>query len=573
MIGVTMKSIKNKVDPIQDLNKEICSIIKRIFENDFRNISYVENLPFFCFHVNFKKKILEELLIDAISNGEVENETLNVVYKMFNIKRAPKDFNGIKIEHFRLSPYKAYTGFNLDLFVDYTNYLENMIKKTTYSNLLDTLRAVTCDEISVDYLLNENELDYDELERNIEIMNDAPEHYRWFEIKESDNGNIFYKVNSDVVQSFYSFKNKKTNNSEDIRKTKKKFLSCFEPNDNEPSMAYLEVFQYYRCLFSVLTHDIFDINKAIILNTLSYVFSMLLKMHLNMEYSNTTRQIRKNKVKISNQEISDIARLDYKTFGKHIAIYDSTLPDIATLYHISSKLKTTPSSLLGTKNIQTMKENYEDTENAISDYITKKYGLTQNTLEVLEFWQKYNKLPNVSEPDKIQRFNDALNSLLCRQSIAKDIIDAKSPGYIMISSDEIKMFKEIISEGEKLKSNSRVEEIIEKDISKKTKGDLVVRWNASTTVYNHKKKNIKIKISSSNEEYSINRIKITHSKSEKKVYISKGEIKNIVFLPSAEQSILETDLNVERLLIIGEYETDFITPMIEFFARNINKHN
>lgn len=549
---------------IQDLNKNILTLIRNLCLGDYSNITCVDNLPFFCFHINFKKTLLELLLKDMINKGKVNEVDINKLLSIFNTDNNKiSTIDNITLSNFKLKKLENYTKFDMQLYVTYTNEIIKILEKTTYKKFVNALSAVTNIEV---YTIEDLGKDFEIVE---DMLDDEPEFFIWNEIKSTSikEGKIFYHLNSEVEKNFYYSKGILLYPIDEHEENKKRidknlFIKSFE---GKISIAEKELIDYYKKLYSVLINNIAPIDTSIVIKTLSLTFGLLLKKQFGnavldamLEISNTKNE------SLSLQDLGEYLGVHTASFGERLnSMHQPKVSDIIELYKIAYKLNKPSDYLLGLK---LNENNFDFTESTIQQYIEDKYGLNSNTLDILEVLQNYYK--SSKESSERDELNKGLNGLLSSKYVLLTPIYKNNPKFINITDEQMCKLREIYDKGVELKENTNIEEIITAGYQEKKLGNLKVRYN---------KKNIiiidgEVKIIRNNvrEEYNFDNIVVTAEEaSSKRVYrIIRGNISNIAFLKDKQVTFLDIDINGYRNLVIGREESDFLTPLLRFLGSN-----
>lgn len=136
---------------IPQLNDNIRLQIRNLCRNEFIEPKHIDDLPHYCFHINFKKNLLEECVRQAIKDGELSPEDLIELYELMGIEKKGKDkenaaytIDDFKLELFKLKKVTDYTTFDLKLFNEYTQCLEEILGKIEkYQTLIYVLMIVS----------------------------------------------------------------------------------------------------------------------------------------------------------------------------------------------------------------------------------------------------------------------------------------------------------------------------------------------------------------------------------------------------------------------------------------------
>lgn len=366
---------------IKHLNAEIRRQIKNICTADYSNFELVEEFPFFVFHVWFKKAALELLFIDALKKGEVKLSHLADCISLFPEKKASVRFNGIPMENFKVQKTKNFSKFNTELFVEYTERLTTALQNlTNYQEVVDCLCACSNEELSIDSIIYDGEYNDDWLDGELLTADDEVDSdcnvYRWKELRlTGKDGEPFYYFNSEMYRLF--FKSKKiigeysrvdsvhtrepvkeidiSNTSKTKRKIEKiscdltpkesreEYLRLLSVNEKSINKERTTILKYYDSMYSVLTHDYFNLDKKLIGDILDNTLTGLLKRQLNLS-------INAELSKSENVTIEDLAKFcgsSKEALNNQLYQLENTTLPMQHLYHISMFLGVPTSKLLG----------------------------------------------------------------------------------------------------------------------------------------------------------------------------------------------------------------------------------
>ncbi len=175
---------------IPQLNDNIRLQIRNLCRNEFIEPKHIDDLPHYCFHINFKKNLLEECVRQAIRDGELTPEDLLELYELMGIEKkgAGKEkplytIEDFKLELFKLKKVTDYTTFDLELFNEYTQCLEGILGQIEkYQTLIYVLMIV-----SLKYRISSKYLSSPEINPTIQTIEDSIE-------DESFNGLFPYSI-------------------------------------------------------------------------------------------------------------------------------------------------------------------------------------------------------------------------------------------------------------------------------------------------------------------------------------------------------------------------------------------
>lgn len=554
--------IKNDKDyiKVENLNKNIQIQIRNLCSGYYSGTESIEDLPFFCFHINFKKNILELLLKDLMAKGEVKQEDIDKLLSIFNTDNNEiSKIGDVSLGSFKLREMKNQTKFNLQLFVSYTGKIINLLQESIYKKLINALCAITSIEGNTIEDLGKN---FECLE---EIIDDEPETFIWNELKSTSliDNEIFYRLNSEVETSlYYSIKvlpyPKDEYEKNNKRIDKNIFINSFE---GSKSIAEKELRNYYDNLYSVLVNDVAPIDSSIVIQTLSKTFRMLLKKQFGSAVGDA--MVEKSKTEGGSLKLKDLG--DYLgvhagTLGERLNnLYENKISDIDELYKISYRLDKTSDFLLGLK---LNEPNYEFSKVDVQQYIEDKYGLNSDTLKVLEALQESFKI--METPHSKYRLNKGLNTLLSSKYVLRTPIYSDSSFFINITNAQIDRLKNLYDKGIEIKGNIDIEESFAAGFREKKFEDIVVRYNKRNLIITENGK--KIVRTNTKEEYYFNGVEVKRVGKTNGFRITKRDIVNLASIEDGFGTFFDIDLGHYRNLVIGKRETDFLTPLLNYLG-------
>lgn len=561
--------VTTDVIKVVNLNNNIQTQIRNLCSGDFSNTTCVEDLPFYYFHINFKKNILEALLKEALSKKEIKQTDIDKLLTVFDESKVKvSKIEDVSLVLFKLKNMENYSKFNMELFVAYTTRINKLLQKTSFKKIVAALCIITSiDEITVEELGT----NFENLEDILDEDNE-PETFHWNELKgiSLKTKKKFYYLNSEVEKGFYYSKGilpypDDENDNKKIRVDKNIFLDSY--GKNQEAMEN-ELRAYYDSLYSVLTNRVIPLDWSIIVDVLSNTFKMLLKMQFGSAVEDA--MLEKSKTESGPLTLTGLGEylgVHTATFGERLKnMYLSKIPDIEELYKISYRLDKTSDSLLGLE-VGTDGDNYTFSKASVQQYIEDKYGLNPETLAILEAWQESLKVMGFS--DGISVLNKGLNTLLKSKFVLRTPLKYNSPFFIKISSEQIEQLKKVYDKGIELKEDTDIEGVVAVGYIEKKADNLVVRYNKRNLII--KAGELKIVKSPAKEEYHFDDIVIQRKENDDnkavKIYkVTQGNNNNIVFLDNALDTFFDVDLNRDRNLVMGDIETDFLTPLLNYLG-------
>ena len=345
-----------QIKTIEVLDKNIRQQIKNINAGDYLLSKVVEDFPFFCFHVYFKKSVLETLILKALENGEIKHEDLSDVINLFSFDKQVKNINNISIEKFKLQKTQFSSKFNMALFKKYTDMLYDVLQKTSYALFIKSMRAASCKASSVEYFIDETGEETEDgiVDSLLADIATLPYEYYWDEIAEkTESGEVFYFPNSIMFREFMVYKKHLAKNHggydphlvemEDIIKkdnyvNKGNYLEIFNKNMEGSS----EIWQYYSSMYEALTYEGFKMDFDIVKTILSKTLSGLLRKNI---INLVNEAIFKKATSLST--IAEILSLDKGNFSKYFNILESRWIPVDTLYIVTSFLDIPSDKILG----------------------------------------------------------------------------------------------------------------------------------------------------------------------------------------------------------------------------------
>ena len=352
----------NELLRINQLDKQIKKQIRNLCAADYSNYQLVEDFPFFAFHVWFKKAVLEILAADAMKSGELSASDFEDCLSLFPETKRVKDIKSVKIEYFKCN--KEYCSkFNINLFVEYTDQLNQLlVKNTKYQELVECLCAFSKrtpgEVMPINHIIEEigkNQYVVSEeiLSSETENADDYPNEYRWREYIEHDKkGNEFYVLNSEVYRLFFKSQRilgiySETDEACDCELTPKEgkaeYLKLLNSNkktiDDEENILLL----YYKTMLEVLTHQYFDLDLKLISNILEITLTGLIKRQLNLAVYSALNK----KKDITIKDLALQCGSTSETLQNQLYILESPVLPLQHLCHISTILEVSIDKLLG----------------------------------------------------------------------------------------------------------------------------------------------------------------------------------------------------------------------------------
>ena len=365
---------------IKYLNTEIKRQIKNICAADYSNFELVEEFPFFAFHVWFKKSALEQLFVDALKKGEVTLSDLSDCISIFKDKKASMKFNGIPMENFKTN-IKNYSKFNTGLFVEYTERLTTALQNRAenYQEIVDCLCACSNEELSIDSIIYDGEYNDDWLDGEVLTADDELDSdcnvYRWKELRlTGKDGEPFYYFNSEMYRLFFRSKKilgqysqvdavhtrepeaeisntsktkKKTEEtSRDLtpKESREEYLRLLNVNTKVIDKESTTILKYYKSMYSVLTHEYFNLDKKLIGDILDNTLTGLLKRQLNLSINTALSKFKH----ITIEDLAKICGSSKEALNNQLYQLENTMLPMQHLYLISTVLGVPSSQLLGT---------------------------------------------------------------------------------------------------------------------------------------------------------------------------------------------------------------------------------
>lgn len=545
---------------VDGLNRNIQTQIRNLCSSDYFGTNCVDDLPFFCFHINFKKSILESILKDAVAKEEIKQTEIDKLLSIFTVANGKiVKIEDVSLVTFKLGKLENHTKFDMQLFVTYTSQIIKLLQKSSYKKFVNALCAVTSTEgVTVEDLGK----GFKELK---EILDDEPETFFWNELKSTSlkDGKVFYRLNSEVEKSFYYSKGVLSYPKDDEEKKSKRvdrniFLSSFGSNE---SVAEKELREYYDNLYSLLINDVVPIDSSIVISTLSTTFRMLLKMQFGSAVEEA--MLEKSKTESGTLTLSDLG--DYlgvhtATFGERLKnMYLPKIPDIEELYKISFRLNKTTDSLLG---LELHELGFDFSESEVQKYITDKYGLYPETLKLLESLQRW--FEDMKLPKGRNRLNNGLNVLLSSKYIMRTPIHSNDSFFIKITNSQMNRLKNLYDKGVELKENTDIDGSVAAGYREKKSEKMVVRYNKRNLIITED--DIKIVRTVTKEEYYFDGVEVKREKAMRNFKITQGSVTNIAFIDDIWGSFFDIDLKRYRNMVIGDEETDFLTPLLRYLG-------
>lgn len=552
---------------VEGLNRNIQTQIRNLCSGDFSNTTCVEDLPFYYFHINFKKNILEALLKEALSKKEIKQADIDKLLTVFDENKVKvSKIEDVSLVLFKLKNMENYSKFNMELFVAYTNRINKLLQKTSFKKIVAALCVVTSiDEITVEELGT----NFENLEDILDEDNE-PETFHWNELKgiSLKTKKKFYYLNSEVEKGFYYSKGilpypDDVNNDKKTKIDKNIFLDSY--GKNQEAMEK-ELRAYYDSLYSVLTNRVIPLDLSLAIDVLANTFKMLLKMQFGSAVEDA--MLEKSKTESGPLTLTGLGEylgVHTATFGERLKnMYLSKIPDIEELYKISYRLDKTSDSLLGLE-VQTDEDDYTFSKASVEQYIESKYGLDSETLAVLEAWQESLKVMGYF--NGIVALNKGLNTLLKSKFVLRAPLKKNSSFFIKISDDQMEKLKGSYDKGIELKENTDIEGVVAAGYIEKSVDALTVRYNKKNLII--KEGEVKIVKTPTKEEYHFDDIMVQRKDSNPthNVYrITQGNNNNIAFTEDKQGTFFDILLDRDRNLVIGREETDFLTPLLNYLG-------
>lgn len=545
-----------------NLNNNIQTQIKNLCSGDFSNTTCVEDLPFYYFHINFKKNILEALLKEALSKKEIKQADVDKLLTVFDADKVKvSKIEDVSLVLFKLKNMENYSKFNMELFVAYTTRINKLLQKTSFKKIVAALCVVTSiDEITVEELGTH----FENLEDILDEDNE-PETFHWNELKgiSLKTKKKFYYLNSEVEKSFYYSKGvlpypDDENNDKKVKIDKNIFLNSYGGNQK-----YMEeeLRGYYDSLYSVLTNRVIPLDWSIIVDVLSNTFKMLLKMQFGSAVEDA--MLEKSKTESGPLTLTGLGEylgVHTATFGERLKnMYLSKIPDIEELYKISYRLDKTSDSLLG---LELHESGYDFSESEVQKYITDKYGLYPETLKLLESLQRW--FEDMKLPKGRNRLNNGLNVLLSSKYIMRTPIHSNDSFFIKITNSQMNRLKNLYDKGVELKENTDIDGSVAAGYREKKSEKMVVRYNKRNLIITED--DIKIVRTVTKEEYYFDGVEVKREKAMRNFKITQGSVTNIAFIDDIWGSFFDIDLKRYRNMVIGDEETDFLTPLLRYLG-------